>query len=147
MATTTATVSISSSDLIPGGNISINGTSTLMKAGLTTGLDMMESGKGILTVAASNNGVVLKEATAAGENTAAKVYICNNATDDTYYIIIKIHDTILGRLYAGDWCLFPWSQGGTATGSDEISLEAEGGTCPYEWAIFKEGETMVARTS
>ena len=146
MATTTATVSISSSDLIPGGNISINGTSTLMKAGLTTGLDMMESGKGILTVTASNNGVVLKEATAAGENTAAKVYICNNATDDTYYIIIKIHDTILGRLYAGDWCLFPWSQGGTTAGSDEISLEAEGGTCPYEWAIFKEGETMVART-
>ena len=152
MATTTATVSISSSDLIPGGNISINGTSTLMKAGLTTGLDMVEMGRGVLTTAASNNGVVLKEATAAGENTAAKVYICNNATDDTYYIQIKIHDAILGRLYAGDWCLFPWSQSGTSTVAagagelDEISLEAEVGTCPYEWAIFKEGETMVARS-
>ena len=37
----------------------------------------------------------------------------------------------------------PWAQGDTDA---EISVEAEGGTCPYEWAIFKEGETIVART-
>jgi hypothetical protein len=44
MATTTATVSISSNDLIPGSNLSINASSTLMKAGLTTGLTQVESG-------------------------------------------------------------------------------------------------------
>ena len=144
MATTTATLSITSPDLIPGSPLSISASTTLMKAGLTTGLHMMESGSGELTVAASNNGVVLKEATTAGVNTASKVYLCNKATDPTYYIQIKIHDTILGRLYAGDWMFMPWGQGET---THEISVEAEGGTCPYEWAIFKEGETMVARTS
>jgi len=143
MATTTATLSISSADLLPSSPLSISASSTLMKAGTSVGLLMMESGSGELTVAASNNGVVLKEATTAGVGTAAKVYICNKATDPTYYIQIKLHDAILGRLYAGDWMFMPWVQGDTDA---EISLEAEGGTCHYEWAIFKEGETMVART-
>ena len=143
MATTTATLSIASPDLLPSSPLSIGASSTLMKAGTSVGLHMVESGSGELTVAASNNGVVVKEATTAGVGTAAKVYICNKATDPTYYIQIKLHDAILGRLYAGDWMFMPWVQGDTDA---EISVEAEGGTCPYEWAIFKEGETMVART-
>ena len=146
MATTTATLSISSPDLLPSSPLSIGASSTLMKAGTSVGLHMVESGSGELTVAASNSGVVVKEATTAGIGTAAKVYLCNKATDPTYYIQVKLHDAILGRLYSGDWMFMPWSQGGTTAGSDEISVEAEGGTCPYEWAIFKEGETMVART-
>ena len=140
---TIATLSITSNDLLPSSPLSINATSTLMKADTSVDLHMMESGAGELTVAASNNGVVLKEATAAGANTAAKVYLSNKATDPTYYIQIKLHDIIVGRLYAGDWMFMPWSQGDVVA---EISIEAEGGTCPYEYAIFKEGETMVART-
>ena len=143
MATTTATLSISSPDLLPSSPLSIGASSTLMKAGTSVGLHMIVSGSGELTVAASNSGVVVKEATTAGIGTAAKVYLCNKATDPTYYIQIKLHDAILGRLYAGDWMFMPWVQGDTDA---EISVEAEGGTCPYEWAIFKEGETMVART-
>ena len=111
MATTTATLSIASADLLPSSPLSISASSTLMKAGTSVGLLMMESGSGELTVAASNNGVVLKEATTAGVGTAAKVYICNKATDPTYYIQIKLHDAILGRLYAGDWMFMPWVQG------------------------------------
>ena len=143
MATTTATLNLTSPDLLPSSALAINASSTLMKAGTSVGLHMMESGSGELTVAASDSGVVVKEATTAGVGTAAKVYLCNKATDPTYYIQVKLHDIILGRLYAGDWMFMPWSQGDTAA---EISVEAEGGTCPYEWAIFKEGETMVART-
>ena len=143
MATTTATLSIASPDLLPSSPLSISASSTLMKAGTSVGLHMMESGSGELTVAASNSGVVVKEATTAGIGTAAKVYLCNKATDPTYYIQVKLHDAILGRLYAGDWMFMPWVQGDTDA---EISLESEVGTCPYEWAVFKEGETMVART-
>ena len=143
MATTTATLSIASSDLLPSSPLSISASSTLMKADTSIGLHMMESGSGELTVAASNSGVVVKEATTAGIGTAAKVYLCNKATDPTYYIQVKLHDAILGRLYSGDWMFMPWVQGDTDA---EISVEAEGGTCPYEWVIFKEGETMVART-
>ena len=138
MATTTASVSISSTDLQPGSPLSVSATTTCMKAGLTTGLEMMEMGRGELLVADGTK--TLKLATAAGDDGAGKVYICNNATDDTYYIDVDIHDQRLGRLYAGDWCFFPWSQ--TAT-TAAVVIEAEGGTCPYEWAIFKEGETLV----
>ena len=109
MATTTATLSIASPDLLPSSPLSISASSTLMKAGTSVGLHMVESGSGELTVAASNSGVVVKEATTAGIGTAAKVYLCNKATDPTYYIQVKLHDAILGRLYAGDWMFMPWS--------------------------------------
>jgi ribosome-associated toxin RatA of RatAB toxin-antitoxin module len=110
-----------------------------MKAGLTTGLELMEQGNGKLLV--SDGSKTLKLATAAGDDGATKVYICNNATDDTYYIDVDIHDQRLGRLYAGDWLFMPWSQTDTDAA---LVIEAEGGTCPYEYAIFKEGETLVA---
>ena len=51
MATTTATVSITSSDLQPGQNLSINASSTLMKTGLTTGMDVIRMGKNTLATA------------------------------------------------------------------------------------------------
>ena len=51
MATTTATISVSSNDLVPGARLSINATSTLMQTGLTTGLDLVDLGKGKLTEA------------------------------------------------------------------------------------------------
>jgi len=142
MATTTASVSISSSDLTPGTSLNINASTTCMKAGLTTGLEIIEMGKNTLTVAESaSSGVSLKLATAAGADGASKVYLCNNATDDTFYIRLDLHDTIVGRLYAGDWLFLPWSQNDTA---NELVIQAFGGSCPYEYAIFKEGETVVA---
>ena len=131
MATTTATVSISSSDLQPGNRLSINASSTLMKTGLTTGLEIMDMGKSELTVAHSHK--ALHEALGTAD-TANYIYLCNNATDDTYYIEVVLHDTVIGRLYAGDWMFTPWSQ---SDGDAELSIEAEGGTCPYEYAFFK----------
>jgi hypothetical protein len=131
MATTTATVSISSSDLQPGQRLSINASSTLMQTGLTTGLEIMDMGKSELTVAHSHK--ALHEALGTAD-TASYMYLCNNATDDNYYIEVVLHDTVIGRLYAGDWMFTPWNQ---SDGDAEWSIEAEGGTCPYEYAFFK----------
>ena len=132
MATTTASVSISSGDLQPGNNLSINARSTLMQTGLTTGLEIMDMGKSTLTVAHSHK--ALHEALAATADCANYMYLCNNATDDTYYIEVVLHDTVIGRLYAGDWMFTPWNQ---SDADAEWSIEAEGGTCPYEYAFFK----------
>ena len=44
MATTTATLSISSPDLTPGSPLSISASATLTKAGITDGLTQVESG-------------------------------------------------------------------------------------------------------
>ena len=137
MATTIATLSLTSSDLLSG-PLSISASTTLMLAGTTTGLGKMEMGRGKVTVADGSKS--LKLATAAGDDGATKVYLCNKATDPTYYIDVDIHDQRLGRLYAGDWLFMPWSQTDTDA---ELVIEAEGGSCEYEWAIFKEDETLV----
>ena len=103
MATTTATLSISSG--MSANTLGINASTTCMSAGLTTGLKKIEVGANILTTA--DGSTSLKLATAAGANGASKVYLCNNATDDTYYIRLDLHDTVVGRLYAGDWLFLP----------------------------------------
>jgi len=139
MATTTASVSISSSDLQVGNQLALNASTTCMKAGLTTGLEKIEMGKNTLTVADASTS--LKIATSAGAGGAGKVYLCNNTTDETFYIRLDIHDTVVGRLYAGDWLFIPWSQ---VAGTSELVIQAIGGSCPYEYAIFKEDETVVA---
>ena len=131
MATTTATVSISSNDLQPGNNLSINASTTLMQTGLTTGLEIMDMGKSTLTVAAGPE--ALHEALGTVD-TANYMYLCNNATDDTFYMRVVLHDTVIGRLYAGDWMFTPWNMSDAAA---EWGIEAEGGTCPYEYAFFK----------
>ena len=138
MATTTATLNITSSDLLSG-PLSISAATTCVQAGTTTGLEKMEMGRGKITVADGTK--TLKLATTAGDNGATKVYLCNKATDPTYYLDVDIHDQRLGRLYAGDWLFMPWSQTDTVAA---VVIEAEGGTCEYEWAIFKEDETLVA---
>jgi len=143
MATTTATVSVSSNDLQPGSNLSINASSTLMKTGLTTGMDVIRMGKN--TLATADGADVLHEGgvASADQDQACFVYLCNNETDDTRYLLVTINATLIGRLYAGDWMWMPYSQGDNAA---ELNIEAEGGTCEYEYAIFSTIETLLNET-
>ena len=142
MATTTATVSITSSDLQPGQNLSINATSTIMKTGLTTGIELLDMGKGNLTQASGAD--ALHEALGTVD-TANWVYICNNSTDNTQYMKIGIHDTVIGNLGAGEWMWMPWNMG---VADNEVNIEAEAtGTIPYEYAIFKSTYTLPAKTA
>ena len=141
MATTTATVSISSSDLTPGSNLSINASSTLMKTGLTTGMELMEMGNAELIAATEYQLFADGPAT---DNGAYWIYICNNSTDDTYYTDIKIHETTIGRLQAGDWMWMPWN---ASDGDAEIEVEGQVGTNKIEYALFKTAWTLPAAES
>ena len=140
MATTTASVAISSSDLQVGNTLSINASSTLMQSGLTTGLEIMDMGKSELATGDSSKALHEGGVAAADRDQACWVYLCNNATDDTFYILVTINTTTVGRLYAGDWMWMPYAQGDNAA---ELNLEAEGGTCPYEYAIFSTAKTLL----
>tara|TARA_R100000152_G_C6776421_1_gene205529 strand:+ start:1538 stop:1963 length:426 start_codon:yes stop_codon:yes gene_type:complete len=141
MATTTATVSISSSDLQPGSTLAINASSTLMQTGLTTGLELVDMGAGKLTQASGAD--ALHEALGTAD-TANWVYICNNSTDTDQYMKIGIHETLIGNLGAGDWMWMPWNMGDSDA---EINIEAEpSGTIDYEYAIFKSTYTLPAKT-
>jgi|TARA_Y100001938_G_C8052956_1_gene412872 hypothetical protein len=141
MATTTATVSITSEDLMPGMPLAINANSTLMQTGNTTGLELVDIGAGKLTEASAAD--ALHEALGTAD-TANWVYICNNSTDNSQYIKVGIHDTLIGNLGAGEWLWMPWNMGDADA---EINIEAETtGTIPYEYAIFKSTYTLPAKT-
>ena len=138
MATTRATLSISSNDLQLGNTLSINADSTLMNTGLTTGMEFKEMGNHEI---ATGTEFSLAEALGTA-NGANWVYICNTSTDDNQYMVIGIHDTVMGNLGAGEWLWMPWNMGDSDA---EINIEAEpSGTIPYEWAIFKSTYTLPA---
>ena len=111
MATTTATVSISSD--ITDSTINVTNTAELHTAGTTTGLNTMTS---VTKVLASTNQVDLIS-TLSVSTTHAYVYINNPSTDHTEYFNITIGNAgagsptdteEIGRLYGGDWMWFPW---------------------------------------
>jgi|TARA_R100001530_G_scaffold90996_1_gene63239 hypothetical protein len=143
MATTTATLSLSSDML--SSPISISASSTLMKAGVTEGLELIEMGRGTIAETDGSKTAEFGLPTALGADKAAKLFLVNKATDPTYYIDIDLHDTNIGRLYAGDWMFIPWGMNDTAS---ELVIEAEpsGATCPYEFVLLQEPQTLEAHS-
>jgi len=141
MATTTATVGITSADLMPGMALNISATSTLMQTGTTTGLELMDMGAGALTQASARD--MLHNALGTAD-TANWVYLCNTSTNIEQYIKVGIHETVIGNLGSGEWMWMPWNMG---TAANEINIEAEAsGTITYEYAIFKSTYTNEAST-
>ena len=137
MATTTAAVTLTS-DLLSD-NMSVSASTTCMKAGTTAdGLDQMDMGYLELASGTQKN---LLDATALGVGKANKVYICNESTDETYYIDIMINAMAVGKLYAGDWMFLPWSAIDTDA---DIEITAQNGTNKIAYALFHEGKTLLA---
>tara|TARA_R110002020_G_scaffold255034_5_gene468812 strand:+ start:180 stop:599 length:420 start_codon:yes stop_codon:yes gene_type:complete len=133
MATTTATITLSSSD-IGDSAISISNTATLTTAGTdtglteTTGLARKKTNSGSNTVLLDSGAGVAADVTA---DKAAKVYIknINDRGDGTKFVNILLTAVEIGRLYGGDWMFFPWSGGSgkdiefTASDTTETTLE------------------------
>jgi hypothetical protein len=137
MATTTAAITISSADLLTD-PLSLSTTSTLYKAGTSTGLEQVKMGKQKL---ATGTNFKLLLATTAGANSASKAYIINKSTDATYYITVSVSTQVIGKLYAGDWMFIPWEQAAT---SQDLYARAYVGENTVEWASFHEGETLTS---
>ena len=114
MATTTASITISSSDIMDSA-ISISNTATLTTAGTDTGLSET-TGLARKKFATSSNTVLLDHGLAGGvaqdvtADKSAKVYIknINDRGDGTKYVNILLAAVEIGRLYGGDWMFFPW---------------------------------------
>ena len=137
MATTTAAVTLTS-DLLSD-NMSVSTTTTCMKAGTTAdGLDQMDTG--YIEIATGDVYDIL-DATVLGLDKANKVYICNESTDETYYVAVTVKAAVIGRLYAGDWMFIPW---GAEHADSDIGLEALVGTNKITYTLFHEGRTLTA---
>ena len=140
MATTTATITLSSADLLSD-NMSLSATMNLYKGGTTaTGLEQMNYHRAIIPT-----GVIfdlIPESDALKDN-SNYVYIINKNTDPTDYVLIDINTEEIGRLYAGDWLFMPWSCDISAAANDStIEIEAVGHETIIEYALFHIGETL-----
>ena len=109
MATTTAQITLSSSDLTSDA-LSLTATATLFDAGTSTGITQLE-GLSRKTTASTSDVTLFDPAphTTYGANKAHKVYIKNCSTTRSEYITVTINGEEMGRLYAGDWMFMPWS--------------------------------------
>jgi|TARA_Y100000296_G_scaffold37888_1_gene43824 hypothetical protein len=140
MATTTASITLSSSDLLTD-NLSLSATTTLYQGGTTaTGLDEFRMER--FNIATGTQFDVIEATTAASED-ANYVYLINKNTDPTHYVIISLWDVVVGRLYAGDWMFIPWDADTVAVGAggSAIEIEAFVAEATIEYCLFHNGET------
>ena len=140
MATTTATITLSSSDLLTD-NLSLSATMNLYQGGTTaTGLEEFRMERMELPTGTQFD---LIEATTAATEDANYMYIINKNTDVTDYVIISIKDEVIGRLYAGDWMFFPWDADAVDLDANDSAVEARAYThaVVLEYCLFHNGET------
>ena len=130
MATTTATLNISSSDLT-GDTLALSTTTTLNKAGTVTGLDQT-TGVSRKIVGTATAGVELFAAASYADEKAHKVYVKNLSTTATEYLTLHVGTSEVGRLYAGDWTFLPWS----ATGSNNIDVDTSADNMTVEYMLI-----------
>jgi len=132
MATTTASVTISSGDLT-GDSLSLSSTATLTKAGSATGLDQTTgvARKFFATAQTAYNLIAASDYTA---DKAHKVYIKNTSTSNSEFITVEVGATnlSLGRLYGGDWLLIPYD------GNNDIDIDTSDVNMTVEYLVIYE---------
>ena len=140
MATTTATITLASSDMMDN-VISLSNTATLTNQGNDTGMTKT-TGLARQTFASTSNVVLLDSGASGGTQTqqaisGGKVYIknINDRGDGTKYVLVKIDAAEIGRLYGGDWMFFPW-EGGTGNDIEVDPFDATETT--LEYIVFHE---------
>ena len=153
MATTTATITITSSDIADNA-ISISNTATLTKAGSTTGLDKT-SGLRRRTLASTTSVDLIQldhfqeTGETLTENKAAKVYIKNIGTSTAEHVKVCIGqedastDTEeIGHLYGGDWMFIPWAAVWTSAdhnnNEDIYVVPSSSDSVTLEWMVIYE---------
>ena len=132
MATTTASLTLSSSDLT-GDALALTTTATLTKAGVTTGLDQTTgvARKFFATAQTAFNLIAASDYTT---DKAHKVYIKNTSTTAAEFVTVEIggSNVSLGRLYAGDWALLPYD------GTNDIDIDTSAVNMTVEYLVIYE---------
>ena len=129
MATTTASFSLSSSDILSQA-ISLSSTSTLYKHNTTsTGLDQLNYHRLVLNTGENYD---LIEESAALADKANYVYIINKNTPVDDYVEISINSEVIGNLYGGDWMFIPWA----ADSADDIEATSSNTDMEIEYIVF-----------
>ena len=132
MATTTATITINSTDLLTD-ELSLATTATLTAAGNSTGL-VGSGGLGRKRLASGHAQYVLFDGDAYADG-AHKIYLKNTSTTASEYFTIEINSEQMGKLYAGDWAFFPWEANAD---TNDIKIDPSAADMTLEYMLFYE---------
>jgi hypothetical protein len=135
MATTIASINITSTDLLSD-SLSLSAIATLTTAGSSTGLTQTGGLARKTTESASQ--YTLFAATNYTDDKAHKIYLKNMETSAGLYFLISIHDVEVGRIYAGDWALIPWSADSTGDNADFKITPSTSASHTLEYMIIHE---------
>ena len=135
MATTQATITLSSTDMIDNA-ISISNTATLTTAGTATGLTETTGLARRKFASSSKVDLVTIANTDIPTDKSTKIFIRNtNARDASKYVIILLNSQEIGRLYGGDWMFMPLLGGS----GEDIEIDPSDGTeTVIEYMVFHE---------
>ena len=133
MATTTATLTISSADLTSN-PLAITTSSTLYKAGTTIGLEQT-TGLSKKVYAAAQSNTTLISAGDYADNTHSRVYVRNSGSSSTDFFTIELgaSNIVLGRLYGGDFLFIPYE------GEQDIDITSSTTNMVLEFMVINEG--------
>ena len=131
MATTTATITLASTDLLSD-ELSLTTTATLTGAGNSTGLTGT-AGLARKTVSGGHAQYTLFDGSAYTADKAHKLYLKNTSTTASDYFLITVNSEDVGRLYAGDWALIPWS---AHDNDNDIKIDPSANDMTLEYMLF-----------
>ena len=133
MATTTATLTISSADLTSN-PLAITTSSTLYKAGTTIGLEQT-TGLSKKVYAAAQSNTTLISAGDYADNTHSRVYVRNSGSSSTDFFTVTIAsgNSVIGRLYGGDFLFIPYE------GEEDIDITSSATNMELEFMVINEG--------
>ena len=133
MATTTATITITSTDLLTD-ELSLSTSAVLTAAGNSTGITNT-SGLARKTTGNTTEYTLL-DASAYTDDAAHKIYLKNVSTTPAQYFEVQIAEVVVGKLYAGDWAFFPWSADTTELTNCDITITPQAADMTLEYMLF-----------
>ena len=133
MATTTATINLTSPD-ITGDPLNLSKTATLTKANSNTGLDQFTGITTVVYSAAQTATKIVDAADYVDTTVAHKVYIKNSSSGTSDFVTVELggSNVLMGRLYPGDWCFFPYD------GTLDIDIDTSAVGMKVEYAVFSQ---------
>lgn len=133
MATITATINLTSPD-ITGDPLNLSKASVLNKAGTATGLDQFTGITTVVYAAAKTAEKIVDAGDYVDTAVSHKVYIKNSAAGSSDFVTVELggSNIIMGRLYPGDWCFFPYD------GTLDIDIDTSAANMKVEYGVFSQ---------
>jgi len=133
MATTTATITLSSAD-ITGDALNLTKSTILNKANTATGLDQFTGITTVVYAGAQTAKNIVDAGDYANTTTSHKVYIKNSSVGTSDFVTVEIggDNIIMGQLYPGDWCFFPYE------GTLDVDIDTSAVGMKVEYGVFSQ---------